>query len=470
MFLDAGDERPRTVQIYEQLRDAIAEGRLGPHDRLAPTRIVAADLGVSRSTVTEAYGRLSAEGYIEGRAGGGSVVSPVPLAPPRPRRAPTTLTATPRAARIKPYGRERGAHTRFDLRPGLLDPSLFPVVEWRRCMLHALDQLPGHYGEPAGIPELRAGLANWLSRSRGVTATAEEVVVTSGAGHAIDLIARVLLDPGAVVAVEEPGYPQVVELLRAQGLRVVGVPVDEQGIVVEAIPSRARLVYVTPSHQYPLGVVMTRRRRLELLDWADSAGAAIIEDDYDSEFRHTARPLEPLQRLDRDGRVIYVGTFSKTLSPALRLGFLVAPKNLIPSICAVRHVIDWCPPLATQVALAAFISDGHLDRHLRRSRAAYRERHRVLWDTLGELLPVGYRLLPAEAGLHVTIVRPELPPDPLAWSLLESRGFLIGSLRLTYRFTEPTPGFLVGFGALPTPSVSAACRAFVETIERIDQA
>jgi GntR family transcriptional regulator/MocR family aminotransferase len=337
-------------------------------------------------------------------------------------------------------------------------------------MLHALDQLPGHYGEPAGIPELRAGLANWLSRSRGVTATAEEVVVTSGAGHAIDLIARVLLDPGAVVAVEEPGYPQVVELLRAQGLRVVGVPVDEQGIVVEAIPSRARLVYVTPSHQYPLGVVMTRRRRLELLDWADSAGAAIIEDDYDSEFRHTARPLEPLQRLDRDGRVIYVGTFSKTLSPALRLGFLVAPKNLIPSICAVRHVIDWCPPLATQVALAAFISDGHLDRHLRRSRAAYRERHRVLWDTLGELLPVGYRLLPAEAGLHVTIVRPELPPDPLAWSLLESRGFLIGSLRLTYRFTEPTPGFLVGFGALPTPSVSAACRAFVETIERIDQA
>jgi GntR family transcriptional regulator/MocR family aminotransferase len=237
--------------------------------------------------------------------------------------------------------------------------------------------------------------------------------------------------------------------------------------VVDAIPSRARLVYVTPSHQYPLGVVMTRRRRLELLDWASSAGAAIIEDDYDSEFRHTARPLEPLQRLDRDGRVIYVGTFSKTLSPALRLGFLVAPKNLIPSICVLRQVIDWCPPLTTQVALATLIAEGHLDRHLRRSRAVYRERHRLLWDALGELLPRGYRPLPAEAGLHITIVRPELPPDRSVWSLLKSRGFLIGSLRLTYRFTDPTPGFLVGFGALPTSSVTATCRAFAETLERI---
>jgi GntR family transcriptional regulator / MocR family aminotransferase len=469
LFLDPDDGRPRTVQIYEQLRHAIVEGRLAPRDRLAPTRTVAADLGVSRSTVTEAYGRLSAEGYIQGRAGGGSVVSPVPLAPTDARRAGAALAATPRVARIKrsPYDPEPGAHARFDLRPGVLDPSLFPAVEWRRCMLHALDRAPLHYGEPAGIPELRAGLANWLSRSRGVTASADEVVVTSGTGHAIDLIARVLLDPGAVVAVEEPGYPPVVELLRAQGLHVVGVPVDDQGIVVDAIPARARLVYVTPSHQYPLGVVMTRRRRLELLDWAGSAGAAIIEDDYDSEFRHTARPLEPLQRLDRDGRVIYVGTFSKTLSPALRLGLLVAPKNLIPAICVLRQMIDWCPPLATQVALATLIADGHLDRHLRRSRAVYRERHRLLWDALGELLPGGYRLLPAEAGLHITIVRPDLPADRSVWSLLESRGFMVGSLRRTYRFNEPVAGFLVGFGALPTPSVSAVSRAFAETLEHI---
>jgi GntR family transcriptional regulator / MocR family aminotransferase len=266
------------------------------------------------------------------------------------------------------------------------------------------------------------------------------------------------------------GYPPVVELLRSQGLRVVGVPVDKQGIVVDAIPSQARLVYVTPSHQYPLGVVMTRHRRLELLDWASRAGAAIIEDDYDSEFRHTARPLEPLQRLDRDGRVIYVGTFSKTLSPALRVGFLVAPRSLITSIRAIRQVIDWCPPLPTQIALTDLIAGGHLDRHLRRSRAVYRERHRLLWHALGQILPAGYQLLPAQAGLHVAIVRPKLPADTQVWSLLESRGLQIGSLRRTYHFTDPAAGFLVGFGGLPTTSVSTACQVFVQALEEVEQA
>ena len=337
-------------------------------------------------------------------------------------------------------------------------------------MLHALDRTVAPYGDPAGTPELRAALASWVTRSRGVTASADEIVVTSGAGHAIDIVARVLLDAEAMIAVEEPGYPPVVELLRSQGLRVVGVPVDNQGIVVDAIPSQARLVYVTPSHQYPLGVVMTRHRRLELLDWASRAGAAIIEDDYDSEFRHTARPLEPLQRLDREGRVIYVGTFSKTLSPALRVGFLVAPRSLITSICAIRQVIDWCPPLATQMALTDLIAGGHLDRHLRRSRAVYRERRRLLWNTLGQILPAGCQLLPAEAGLHVAIVRPKLPADTQVWSLLESRGLRIGSLRRTYHFTDPVPGFLVGFGGLPTTSVLTACQVFAQALEEVEQA
>ena len=468
LFLDPTDGRPRSVQIYEQLRNAIVEGRLTARDRLAPTRTVAAELGVSRSTVTEAYGRLSAEGYIEGRAGGGSVVGPVPLTPTRPRQRAEALTPTPRAAGVRPYNPHPDIHATFDLRPGSVDPSLFPVAAWRRCILRALDEPPGPYGDPAGTPELRAALATWVTRSRGVTAAADEVVVTSGAGHAIDLVARVLLNPGAVVAVEEPGYPPVVELLRVQGLRVVGVPVDNEGIIVDAIPSQAGLVYVTPSHQYPLGVVMSRRRRLELLDWASRAGAGIVEDDYDGEFRHTARPLEPLQRLDRDGRVIYVGTFSTTLSPALRIGFLVAPRNLILPICAIRQVIDWCPPSATQVALAALILDGHLDRQLRRSRAVYRERHRLMWNTLGQLLPGGYQLLPAQAGLHIAIVRPELPADRYVWSVLESRDFLIGSLRRTYHFNDPSPGFLVGFGALPTTSVFAACRAFTEGLDQIE--
>ena len=260
------------------------------------------------------------------------------------------------------------------------------------------------------------------------------------------------------------------ELLRSQGLTVVGVPVDHHGIVVDAIPRRARMVYVTPSHQFPLGVVMARPRRLELLRWAARNDAAIIEDDYDSEFRHTARPLEPLQRLDRDGRVVYVGTFSKTLSPALRLGFLVAPASLVPTISAVRQAIDWCPPIVTQLALTAFIEHGRLDQHLRRSRLVYRERHRRLSRTLELVLPAGYRRLAAHAGLHITVTGPDVPDDGPLLAATAERHLLIASLRVCYQVTDPRPGFLVGFGALPTSRIDSACQALRSALHHAQQA
>jgi GntR family transcriptional regulator/MocR family aminotransferase len=457
LFVDPNDTRPLITQLYEQLRDAIVEGRLGPGDRLAPTRAVADDLRVSRSTVTEVYGRLVAEGYIEGRSGRGSTVAALTPAPMPPRPAPTVLTPTARAAALTRYGRRSGAQATFDLRPGAIDASLFPSREWRRAVLHGLDNIAPHYDDPAGTAELRGALARWITRSRGVTATADEVVVTSGAGQAIDLIVRVLVSPGDVVAVEEPGYPPVTELLRSHGLTVVGVPVDQHGIVVDAIPGRARMVYVTPSHQYPLGVVLTRKRRLELLSWATHHNAAVIEDDYDSEFRYTARPLEPLQRLDRDGRVIYVGTFSKILSPALRLGFLVAPASLVPTICTVRQAIDWCPPSISQSALTAFIDNGHLDRHLRRLRLVYRDRYRRLWKAL-ELLPAGYRRLPAHAGLHFTVTSQDPIDDDTFTAWAVEHDLLVGSLRLSHLFSDPQPGLLVGFGAIPTGRVEEAAR------------
>jgi GntR family transcriptional regulator/MocR family aminotransferase len=461
LFVDPTDPRPLTEQLYEQLRSAIVEGRLAPGARLAPTRVAAAELGVARSTVADAYGRLVAEGYVEGRRGGGSVVSAVPTTPTTMRRG-AALSPTLAAASIEPYEPDPIPGATFDLRPGVVDEALFRASGWRRCMAQAAGQVSGHYTEPAGTPEVRDALAQWVTRSRGVVAVAEEVVVTSGAGHAVDLVARVLLEAPAVVAVEEPGYPPVVQLLRQHGHRVVGVPVDEQGIVVDAIPRDARLVYVTPSHQYPLGMVMTRSRRVQLLAWATAAGAAIIEDDYDSEFRHTARPLEPLQRLDRDGRVIYVGTFSKSLSPGLRLGFLVAPRSLVPALAAVRQVIDWAPPLASQAALTAFITGGHLDRHLRRSRIAYRERNRLLRETLETVLPPACRVLPAEAGLHLAIRwRPgEIPRDVHA----ATGTFRVGSLPRTYQFSEPQPGLLVGFGGLPTTSIPSACRVLAASL------
>jgi GntR family transcriptional regulator/MocR family aminotransferase len=458
LFLDPDDPRPRKVQLYEQLRTAIVEGRLTPGDRLIPSRIMATDLHISRATVTEAYGRLSAEGYIEGRSGGGSVVSAAPLQV-RPGSGVAALEPTRRAAGITPYDRDPTAEALFDFRPGRLDPALFPVAAWRRCVLRTLNHAPGQYDDPGGTPQLRAALANWVARSRGVAATPEDTVVTSGAGHAIDLVARVLTDPGTAVAVEEPGYPPAVSLFRSQGLRVVGVPVDEHGIVVEAIPPRARLVYVTPSHQFPLGVVMDRRRRLELLHWAARSGAAIVEDDYDSEFRYTARPLEPLQRLDRDGRVIYVGTFSKSLSPALHVGFLVAPHTLLPALRATRQAVDWCPPPATQEALTHFIVDGYLDQHLRRTRRTYAKRHRLMREALDQFLPAGYRRLPAEAGLHLTVTGPSDPADPDLAPTLRQHGLRVPSLRRHYAFSPPAAGLLLGFAGLPDPRVVPAVRA-----------
>jgi GntR family transcriptional regulator/MocR family aminotransferase len=463
LFLDPDDQRPHKVQLYEQLRTAIVEGRLTPGDRLTSSRVVAAELHVSRGTVTEAYGRLSAEGYIEGRSGGGSVVS---AGPPRVRRRSrvAVLEPTRGAAGIVPYGLIPNVEVPFDCRPGHADLDLFPVAAWRRCVVRTLNRPPGQYDDPRGTPELRAALAIWVSRSRGVAATPDDIVVTSGAAHAIDLVARVLTDPGATVAVEEPGYPPVVSLLRNRGLRVVGVPVDDHGIVVDAIPPRARLVYVTPSHQYPLGMVMARRRRLELLHWAGRSGAAIVEDDYDSEFRHSARPLEPLHRLDGDGRVIYVGTFSKTLSPALRMGFLVAPHTLVPALCAVRQAVDWCPPPPTQQALTHFIVDGHLDQHLRRARRHYAQRHRQMRRALDQLLPPGYRRLPAEAGLHITVTGPRDPADPDLASTLRQQGLLVASLRRTYAFGPPTPGLLIGYAGLPDPLVVPAIRTLCSTL------
>jgi GntR family transcriptional regulator / MocR family aminotransferase len=267
-----------------------------------------------------------------------------------------------------------------------------------------------------------------------------------------------------VAAVEEPGYPPVTQLLRTLGITVVGVPVDDQGIVVDAIPSDARLVYVTPSHQYPLGAVMSRQRRLELLRWAGRHESAIVEDDYDSEFRHTARPLEPLHRLDRDGRVIYVGTFSKTLGPAIRMGFAVVPGALMPAVRAVRQAVDWGAPAVASAAMTSFIDDGHLAAHLRRARRAYSERHAVLWRCLRGLERPDLTPLPSEAGLHVTVLAAAAPPDRELATRMSSLDLLVGSLPLTYQFGPAMPGVVVGFGALSTERVPAAVGRLAELL------
>ena len=458
LFIDRAADRGLGSQLYDQLRDAIVDGRLRTGDRLTPSRALAAELGMSRFTVTEVYARLTAEGYTEGRAGGGTMVAST-LSAPTIAVAGTALAPTASATGIRRMERYPSRQARYDMRPGAVDVSLFPTDAWRRCMVKSLRRPPSNYGDPAGTYELRDALARWIARSRGVRTSADDIVVTSGTQHAIDLIARVLLMPGDTVVVEEPGYPPVVDLLRVLGCRVVGVPVDDHGIVVDAFPSDARMVYVTPSHHYPLGGVLSHGRRIALLRWANQHNAAIIEDDYDSQFRYGPRPLEPLQRLDTNGRVIYVGTFSKTMAPSLRVGFAIVPVTLAPAIHALRQAIDWCPPAATQEALAHFIDDGHLDRHLRRVHRVYADRRRRLWHALTNELSVRARPVPSSAGLHLAVLYDEAVDDADLAAATRANDIVVGSLVNTYHFTEPPGGLVVGFGALPAAQMTAAVRA-----------
>ncbi|MBO3752042.1 PLP-dependent aminotransferase family protein [Streptosporangiaceae bacterium NEAU-GS5] len=418
----------RAARIYRQLREAILDGRLRPGERLPPTRELAERLDVSRNTVAVAYERLTAEGFLIGRVGAGTFVSRTQAT--RSRKAPTGSGVQPR--RVWPslgsFDALDGPYE-IDFRVGMPDPGLFPLETWRRLVGRELQRIDARYGDPGGHPALRAAIARHVGVARSVRASADDVLVTNGAQQAFDLIARVLIDPGSCVAVEEPGYPPARLLFQSHGARVTGVPVDEEGISVADLPAQARLVYVTPSHQFPLGTAMSPARRAELLAWAERHRAVIVEDDYDSEFRFADRPLEPLQSLDRGGRVVYVGTFSKTLLPVLRLGFLVAPASLQPALLAARRLTDWHGQLPAQGALARFIDEGLLGRHVRKAARAYGRRREILLDALGDDL----RPIPSAAGLHVCVRGVEVGEvpgvglDPLAaYSEHQEKGLVIG--------------------------------------------
>jgi GntR family transcriptional regulator/MocR family aminotransferase len=396
------------ADVYQQLKEAILDGRLAAGERVPASRELARRLAVSRNTVLDAYQRLTAEGFLVGRVGSGTIVAaPLEL---RPRRALDRSALAPRPlwralARAVDVGSAPRATVAYDFQIGAPDPALFPWDEWRRRVARELHgrRRVGGYPDAAGDPRLRAAIARHIGLSRSVRAGADDVLVTSGAQQAFDLVGRVLLAPGQVVAVENPGYPPARQAFLALGAEVAGVRVDAQGIEVDALPERARLVYTTPSHQFPLGTAMSLARRLALLDWADRHGAAILEDDYDSEFRFDGRPLEPLQSLDRHGRVLYVGTFSKVLLPTLRLGFVVAPPSLMPSLLAARRLADSHGPLELARALAAFIDDGLFARHVRRLLRVYRERRQRLLAAVERELGAAVVALPSSAGLHTSV-------------------------------------------------------------------
>ncbi|HET9011550.1 MAG TPA: PLP-dependent aminotransferase family protein [Gemmatimonadaceae bacterium] len=419
--LDADSVVPLYEQLYQGLRTAIVEGRLRRGSRMPGTRMLADDLGISRNTATLAYDQLSAEGYLERRQRGGTFVArvlpdrlllsrraPAPLVVTRHQTSARTLSA--RGAALAGIALPSSVNTRIApraFRPGVPALDAFPVALWARLSARywrRLDRPALAYGHSAGHQPLREAIAQHLAVARGVRCTSDQVIIVGGSQQALDLTMRLLLDPHDTVWLEDPGYLGARAAFTAAEARIVPVPVDDEGLIVSAgerLAPDARMVFVSPAHQHPTGAVMSAARRHALLRWAHRADAWIIEDDYDSEIRYRGRPQPALQGVDGDGRVIYVGTFSKTLFPALRLGYVVVPTRLVDAFRMARLVADRHSSIVEQAVLAEFITGGHYARHVRRMRALYAERQDALLDAarthLGGLVDVR----PTDAGMDV---------------------------------------------------------------------
>lgn len=444
-------------RVYRQIREAIIDGRLRAGETLPSSRELAHRLEVSRNVVVVAYEYLHAEGFLTTRVGAGTYVSDH-IRQRSPRNSSESPLRPRRLWSDIPEGPDMSSRPDFDFRPGIPDADKFPFASWRGPLsrqLHRRAVGTGAHIGAAGHPELRAAIARHVGLSRAVRATADDIFVTNGSQQAIDLIARVLLEPGETVAVEDPGYPLPRRAYHVHGCEVVGVPVDDDGLVVDAIPEKARLVYVTPSHQYPLGMTLSMGRRQALLEWADRADATIVEDDYDSEFRYGGRPLESLHSLDASGRVLYVGSFSKTTIPTLRLGFAVIPAPLHAAFRKAKHLSDWHTAVPLQAAAAQFIEGGHLARHIRRMRRVYAERHDRIMSILVRDFAEHLTPIASHCGLHLAAFfdGSDGHTDLAIVERARTRGVALMPLSHHFVATSPRPGLLLGYGAIPSERI-----------------
>jgi len=453
--------------LHHELRGAIIDGRLKPGLRLPSTRILADSWGVSRNTVMGAYDLLLSEGYLFARHGAGTYVAEVlpvraerPRVPEEPGKAPdrrlSEFWQSPPPYLMKSWA--PNAPSRMLFRLGVPDTASFPYHIWRRLLarsLRSLAKVPAAYVEAEGRPHLREAIANHVSFARAVACNADDVVVTAGTQQAFDLLAKILVTPGrTTVALEDPGYAPLRGAFTASGGKTAPVPVDSDGLIVDRIPDDARVICVTPSHQFPLGVAMSMRRRAELLEFARVNGAVVIEDDYDGEFRFGTTPRDALQTLDRSGSVFYVGTFSKSLFPGIRLGFVVAPPWARRALIAAKQITDWHQPVLEQDALAAFISEGHMARHVRKMRKLYAERRELMMSGLQAHFSPWLEPIPASGGLHLTaLARESLDYDAIARSARQ-RNLDVRSLRTLSANGNGQTGLIFGYGATAPEAIT----------------
>ena len=475
LAVDRSSATPLHKQIYDGYRAAILRGDMRCGEQIPSSRELAAQLHVSRFPVLNAYAQLLAEGYFESRIGAGTFISSsLPeqlMSVPQRAEDPVENPAGPR-----PVSRRSALYPLFPRTPmlrgwgsfGVHQPALdqFPFPIWsalvgrhsRNPHVRAI-----HHIDPRGAERFRDAICNYLRTARGVKCESDQILVVSGSQQALDITARVLLDPGNSVWVEEPGYSLERIVLKAAGCRLIPVPVDQEGMVVSVGMKRAfraRAAFVTPSHQYPLGSTMSASRRIQLLNWAQSAGAWIIEDDYDSEYRYESLPVASMHGLDINSRVIYIGTFSKVLFPSLRLGYLVVPRDLVDRFVSVRHAMDIFPAYLHQEVLADFINEGHFTRHIRKMRQVYKERRAALIENLAVEFPAerGFEIHGSEAGMHLAMTLPEGFRD-VEISVRASRERLwLWPLSPSYLSDKPRQGFVLGFGSTTAEQMGRAVR------------
>ncbi len=468
------------VPIYQQISDwfrhAITNGQLRPGQRVPSTRSLAGDLRVSRLPVLSAYEQLLAEGYLQSFIGAGTrVAATIPQEAVRPARSKTQAVprVTPNDCTLRRVAQRTEAmrapeRTWLDsqgaFRVGLPALDHFPHALWTRLLArHA--RSPGAaalaYGDTQGWLPLREAIADYLGAVRAVRADASQVLITTGAQHGVQLCAHALLDAGDKAWVEDPCYPGAAQALATVGARAIPVPVDTEGLdVAEGIrrAPQARLAYISPSHQFPLGMTMSATRRMQLLQWAARQGAWIVEDDYDSEYRYGSHPIASLQGLDTDARVIYVGTFSKVMFPALRLGYLVVPRDLVPVFRACRDALDTCTATLTQLALNDFIREGHFARHIRRMRMLYAERRTALVEAIARYLPGTLEPIGAEAGMQLTALLPPGLDDVALSRRAAQEGVSARPLSPCYLEPPSQGGLIMGFGGADARALDEAVR------------
>ncbi len=470
--IDRTSSMPLHRQIYDGFRSAILEGRLRPGQRIPSSRVLAREILVSRFPVLNAYAQLHAEGYLESRVGAGTIVSsslPEQLTSSRPTRTkaiPSKQGPRPVAARASalslkekfPWTVHLGA-----FRVGQVAFEQFPQQIWSSLVgrrIRAMSAVSAHYGISRGNESLRRAIANYVKIARSVRCEPEQVLVVNGSQQALEITVRVLLDRASRVWIEEPCYHLAQDVFKLNGCELVAVPVDEEGLNVAAGIARcpkARAAFVSPSHQFPLGVTMSASRRLRLIEWAQSSGAWIIEDDYDSEYRYESQPIASLQGLDPNSRVIYIGTFSKVLFPSLRLGYIVVPPDMVDRFLVTRRVMDLGCPVFHQEVIADFIEEGHFERHIRRMRILYGDLRRLLVENLREHLEKTLSPIGDEAGMHLTaMLNTKHRDEEVAVRAVRHNLSLFPLSRLYLE--RPRQGFVLGFGGTTASEIPPAVR------------